>query len=228
MQSAIFNHYKGRRSNMREPAFLAIQAARSDFAHGYAPWERRELPAYAHGDVLRGRDAAGNKRTFVLAIVNDEDCDAPWERSEGHGPVSDWTSRAKAPGERVMNTDGPSKRYYDWAAAIQIAKRDSWGLSPEAVAALTAKLGRQPTKGEVTAESVRLDYEFLRDWCNDRWNYVGIVLLEMSHDEYRSAEFAADNPDYQKQAAALWGIESNATDYIQETVLELFSEALTN
>lgn len=66
---------------------------------------------------------------FELAVTIEPDSDsgAPWEESDGHGPVSDWTTRDKAPGELVLSHDRSAKRFYDYAEACRIARRDGWG-----------------------------------------------------------------------------------------------------
>lgn len=71
-----------------------------------------------------------NRRAFAFRIVPYCDMGAPWEEHDGHGPVSEWESRAKLPGEIIINQDGESRRFYDFAAACQIARRDGWGFLP--------------------------------------------------------------------------------------------------
>lgn len=69
--------------------------------------------------------------TITATIHADTDTRTPWEDDCGHGPVSDWTRRDKAPGELVLNSDHGSKRFYDYAEACRIARRDGWGtLAP--------------------------------------------------------------------------------------------------
>ena len=71
---------------------------------------------YFDGDkVLRGG------RTFKIIIERDEWYGAPWEECDGHGPVSEWTTRDKAPGERVLYADRRSKQFYDFATAVEWA-----------------------------------------------------------------------------------------------------------
>jgi len=65
--------------------------------------------------------------TFTLSLEHDSDHGAPWDKECGHGPVTDWIAREKLPGELVLNDDGRSKRYYDFAEACRIARRDGWG-----------------------------------------------------------------------------------------------------
>ena len=68
--------------------------------------------------------------TVTAIIEHDSDTGAPWQEDCGHGPVSDWTTRAKLPGELVLSTDRGLKRYYDFAQACRIARRDGWGWMP--------------------------------------------------------------------------------------------------
>jgi hypothetical protein len=135
-----------------------------------------------------------NGHTINLEWHHDEDCEAPWEHECGHGPVSEWTRRDKFSGERVLCSDRGSRRYYDFAKAIKIAKRDGWGLSDKETAKLAAKLGRKATRGEIIAESVERDFELLRRWCSDDWFWCGYVVTIEGTDYHES----------------LWGIDSDS------------------
>lgn len=165
--------------------------------------------------IFDGDEFTHAGRTFIVHIESEDDATPPWERADCHGPVSEWTSRNKLPGEWVLNSDGRGRarngrsRFYDAEAATRIAKRDRWGIGDDARAALAAKLGREPTAGEVTAEAVRRDYEFLRGWCADEWHYVGVCVRHVSQD------------DGEKYTNALWGIESSEHEYIAEVAAEL-------
>ena len=157
--------------------------------------------------------------TFRVDIENDGSNEAPWHKSDFHGPVSGWTRREKSPGELVLNQDRSSKRYYDLQGAMALAKKDGWSLCAADTAKLAAKLGHAPSKGEIRAEAVRRDYEDLRGWCNDDWRYVGVIVTLIPDDEESD-----DVPtDY---SYAIWGIESYSTDYLQETALELAEQAV--
>lgn len=156
-----------------------------------------------------------NGREFVASLYVDDCNDAPWDNSDGHGVVSDWEHRDKRPGERVLNEDGRSKRFYDVSASMKIAKRDGWGLCDEEKANLAAKLGRPPTAGEIRAAAVEKDFEFLRGWCNDEWHYCGIGVQLLDED---------GEPVGEEYEHALWGIESNADDYLKEVACELAAE----
>lgn len=160
------------------------------------------------------------ERTFEVRIYDDDDSQRPWERSDGHGPVREIRSRdEKRPGERIM-TSGERHAYvwaYDWQGAMQLAKRDGWGLGDKARAELARKLGRQPTPGEVRAESVRRDFEFLNGWVCDEWRYVGVVVMPIDPE--------TDEPDDSDEFTyALWGVKS-CGDYWREVARELADEA---
>ena len=79
------------------------------------------------GDYIETQHGA---LTIRATIEHDSGHGAPWEECDGHGPVSDWTTRAKRPGELVLCSDGSHKRYYDFAEACRIARRDGWGYMP--------------------------------------------------------------------------------------------------
>lgn len=155
---------------------------------------------------------------FKVRIEHDQDHSAPWIEHDGHGPVRETGYRnsaghvPKRAGERVLYKayrHGTSY-LYDWTEATRIAHRDGWGLAPEKLAALEAKLGRSATDGEVKAESVQLDFEYLRGWLNDEWHYVWVSVQNMN-----GAGFAS-----------LGGIESIDDSYITEVVHELADQII--
>lgn len=101
-------------------------------------------------------------------IEYDQHMGAPWDEHDGHGPVTEWTSRNKRPGELVLCTDRSQKRYYDYSAAVELARRDGWDAPPYT-----------GTKGERAARAALADYERLRQWCNDDWQWI-VVGVEVS------------------------------------------------
>ena len=150
---------------------------------------------------------------FTLTFTSDYDTHhgAPWDEEDGHGPVSDWTSRDKRSGEWLLCSDGRVRRYYDAAEANRIAKRDGWGLSDDALAALTRKLGHAPTKGQLAEAAVLADFHNLEGWANDRWHYVGVIVT-------------LRNPEGEEvDSESLWGVEDSG-DYYQEVAEELAEE----
>ena len=130
---------------------------------------------------------------IVATTERDDDAGAPWER-DGHGDVSDWIRRTKRPGELVLNRDRDRARYYDFAGAVKIAKRDGWGPgTPE--------------------QAARADFERLRDWCADRWEYVGVIVT-------------ASKEGIKLSRQSLWGIESDSGDYLKQVAREMAADAV--
>lgn len=157
------------------------------------------------GDTFTHKD-----HTFRIEIEHDPDIDEPWKEQDGHGIVSDWTRRDKSPGERVLCKDRSSKRYYDFQGTLARARKDGWGLYEAERAKLEQKLGRVPTKKEITAAAVELDFEHLRAWCNDDWQWCYIKVTMLDEDE--------NETDYTE---SIGGVESNAREHIQELAREL-------
>lgn len=171
----------------------------------------RHTYTYFDGDTF---EREGYK--FTVTHPFDDTGDAPWERCDGHGPVSKWERRSKRAGEHILCSDHGSHRFYAWQEAIELAKRDGWGLSDSAKADLCRRLGREPTKGEIREEAVKRDFEYLRGWCNDKWHYCGVVvtLLDSKGEETDESE-------------SLWGIEDNAYDYLRDTAHDLADEIIS-
>lgn len=142
--------------------------------------------------------------TITARVERDDDTTPPWEREDGHGEVSEWTSRDKKPGELVLSTDRNSRRYYDFAGAVKIAMHDGRSIAnpPEGA-----------TKRQIAALAAHKYFERLRDWCNDDWGYVGVVVTVSA----KGIELVT---------ASLWGIESDACEYLVEVANELIPEAM--
>jgi hypothetical protein len=138
-------------------------------------------------------------RKFRFESRYDDDCDPPWQREDGHGPVTDWVRREKRPNERVLSEgrDG-TYRYYDMQAAQQIALRDGWDAEPF----------HAGSRRQRAARAVEADFQRLYGWCNDRWGYIGIVITEAETGDRES----------------LWGIESDCHDYHITVADELADE----
>ena len=136
----------------------------------------------------------GTPFTARIAVERDDCAGAPWEECEGHGVVSEWTTRDKRAGERVICTDRHSKRYYDIAESMKIAKRDGWNAEPYT-----------GTKGERAARAVERDFEFCKGWLNDDWFYavVTVVLLDEDGKEIASESMSRVETlnDYWQEAA---------------------------
>lgn len=139
--------------------------------------------------------------TFRVRYERDDFMGEPWKEHDGHGPVSDWTRRAKRPGERVLVQDHGSRRYYDFAEAIQIARRDDWG--PEHCAVCGAEAGGIGTaaygtihasepadhpftaesKGATAARAAERDFAYLRGWCADEWEWTSVTVQQLEDGE---------------------------------------------
>lgn len=156
---------------------------------------------------------SGQDLAFSVDVEPDYDSGAPWENSDGNGPVSGWETRNKRPGELLLYKDGAFSRYYDFAEACRIALRDGWGIDPDRLAKWTERAGRAPTKRQIAASAARADYEYLRAWCSDDWHYVGVIVTLLNPDGTES--------DIQ---SSLWGIENSDSDYIRETARQLADE----
>lgn len=194
----------------------------SDFANVYAG----ETIEFTH-----------NGRDYVATIEHDESHGAPWEEHDGHGDVSEWTTRDKLPGEIVLTTERHGKRFYDFAGACKIARRDGWGFMPGGLKTEKLRNGYWRATGaglvshsrdinaatsdvykrhrasmtarQYAAGAAMADYECLRKWCNDQWFFCGVVVRRKDACECCG------------MSERLWGIESSAGDYLEDVAREL-------
>jgi hypothetical protein len=93
----------------------------------------------------------------------------------------DWDKKA---GEWKLSQGRFFRHFYDAKEAQKLALRDGWGISDAERAALAQKLGRDPTKREIAAKAVQIDFELLRDWCEGRWYYLDqtVSLWKLTYD----------------------------------------------
>lgn len=165
--------------------------------------------------IFDGQIMTHGAHSFRVNIERDDDLGAPWEEHEGHGPVSEWTTRDKKAGERVLSSDRSIKRFYDIAAATKTARAE-WSISDAKRTEIEAKLGRAMTNGEIAAHAVESDFEYLKAWCEDRWYWVGVVVTHIGPDDDSDK-----TPDY---GHALWGLESEDDEYIEDCALDLIRQ----
>jgi hypothetical protein len=150
-------------------------------------------------------------RTFAARVLPDHDEGAPWENSEGHGDVSEWTTRAKRPGELVLAESWRGqRRYYDFAGAVKRARNEGWNAAPYFPPG-------EETKGQRARKAALSDFNYLRAWCNDEWHYVGVTVTPVCT--------CCGSPD-PKRAESCWGIESTDDSYLRETAEELAGQFL--
>ena len=157
-------------------------------------------------DAYRTETRESGTMSFRIEWVYDHDCDPPWDREDGHGPVSDWEHRSKRPGEMILNSNRGSHRFYDFAEAVKLARKDGWNTAPF----------DWPTNGARAHAAALADFDYLRRFCNDQWHYCGIVVTLLDAD---------GDPD--SVDASLWGIESEGDDYHEEVIGELIAECLS-
>lgn len=128
-----------------------------------------------------------------VTFERDDSCGTPWDEEDGHGPVSGWERRDKRPGELILCSDNGCHRFYDFQEAVRIARKD-WGC-----------------RRQEAPEIARSDYDRLRRWCDDQWEYV-VAKVEI----VSSCGITLPHVDY------LGGIESDCTEGIEQ---ELTGEA---
>lgn len=157
--------------------------------------------------------------SFTMKLYRDDYMGEPWKEHDGHGVVSEWTSRDKAPSEIVLCSDRSSRRYYNWAESLKLALKDGWGPGEkrqvELETAIQGRFGRGPTKGEIAVEAVKADFKHLKDWCEDRWFWCGVAVT-----------FEKDGFSVDGYAHAVWGIESESDGYLLEMAKEIADEVL--
>ena len=103
---------------------------------------------------------------FNIEVDYDEFEGPPWLHCDGHGPVSDWTTRDKKPSEVVLSSIGGANLYYDFSKAMKKAKEELWDAAPYG----------QGTRGERAERAVRADIKYLRDYIDNVWVYVTLSV----------------------------------------------------
>ena len=143
-----------------------------------------------------------NGRSFTAELHYDSDRGAPWEEEDNHGPVSDWELRNKRPGEVIIAESGSFKRFYDFAEACRIARKDGWDVQPY----------RTGTARQIAARAALADMERMKAWCNNEWYYMGVIVREKGACRCCG------------ESESLWGLESDCGNYIKQVVQEMAEE----
>lgn len=141
---------------------------------------------------------------FRWSTRADCDSDTPWEREDGHGPVSGWERREKRPGEMILASNGSSKLFYDFQAAVKQARREGWDTEPYG----------QGTPGERAHRAAMSDFDHLRRFCNGSWAYCGVEVTLIDEDDEPFGTFEE----------SLWGIQDDDYKYIDEVAEELMEQ----
>lgn len=132
---------------------------------------------------------------FMLQIEQDYDAGLPWENDDGHGIV---TTDPSTPGALHLGAGW----YYDQHASLAKAEQDEWGLPPELAAGLAPH--------EVTYKAMLLDFQRLKDWAEEAWWYVGVIVTLLDLDGGKTREHES-----------LWCIESDSEAYLEQVGIEL-------
>lgn len=149
-------------------------------------------------------------RDFAVLLESDEDYSRePWNEFDGNGIISEWTSRGKHAGERVIARDGSRHRFYDFAATIRKAKIEGWDTAPDGIG----------TRGEKALRAVEADFDRWRRFLSGDWEYIGVIVAPIDYDE--NDEPIIDDSRVQ----SLWGIESDG-NYWREVATELAEEII--
>lgn len=139
-----------------------------------------------------------------IEIAPDDWNGPPWEDEDGHGPVSDWTDRPKRPGERVLHQDRGRRRYYDFQAAVEAARKEGWDSPPL----------RTGTPGEQAVRAVESDFRYLKEWCDDDWQYV-FVRVEVEDE---------DGNRFDDQLSGVGTFEGYSLEVAREMLADCFRE----
>jgi hypothetical protein len=130
-------------------------------------------------------------RAFRASFFYDPFMGAPWEENDGHGPVREVRNREeKRAGEIILEFEQNRYWLYNVQGATTLAL-DSWGLGDEEHAFLAAKLGRAPTKREISARAVEIDVSHLRKFLRGEWHWV-IVTVSLLDDDGKESSKHAD------------------------------------
>lgn len=150
-------------------------------------------------------------RTYTFSVktqADDAGFGAPWENQDGHGPVSEWTTRGKRAGEWTLVQDRSSRRFYDFAEACKIALRDGWDH-------LESKPEGEETPAQRASRAAKASFEYLKGWIEGDWWYVGVIVTLLDAD--------GEETEYSE---SLWGIESSSDDYILKVANDLSDEII--
>lgn len=163
-------------------------------------------------------------REYRVKIDQDEFADAPWDNSDGHGPVRRSNRRHvegesdKRPGERPLNS--PSRHeyqyYYDWQAACRTARVDGWNATPYDA----------PNRVQ---RAVLSDFDYLRGYLAGDWCYVSVTVTDDETGESDTAcgvenigRYAQDVAQELAEGLAL----AAARFATQESIERRFSDAM--
>lgn len=151
---------------------------------------------------------------FQVELEHDDSVKPPWKEFDCHGVVSNWRPiGSKRAEERILSRDRQSCLFYDWRASVAKAKKEGWRPTHENPRESEFEFNLRVAsmkRGEAAHLAVEQDFDRLRDWCDDRWRYVGVVVTDLEH----------------AHKASIWGVESDAHDHIASLMIELAEDIL--
>lgn len=131
---------------------------------------KNDIPRFTNSDGWTDTVDLRDGYSVRVKVEYDDCAGQPWKECDGHGPVSDWRPRnSKAPGERVLVEDRGKCRFYDFAGAVALARKDGWGAAGD----------DGMTAGAKAAHAAEKDFDYLHGYCNGTWYYV-VVTVEVS------------------------------------------------
>lgn len=157
--------------------------------------------------------------TIQVHWSDDPDMGPPWAVHDGHGVVIEGSDAERLAGQlpvdrfrRLSPFDRNSyDRYYDIEASLVVARRDRWGLCPDALDELQSQRGRSLADDEIIEAAVQADFEHLHAWCHDQWRWLAADVIV----DVRTREGSC----FLRDISCLGGIESTgAGGEIEELV----------
>jgi hypothetical protein len=140
------------------------------------------------------------KHQFTVSLVPEEEYRAPWDDDCIFDGVvsaaprrSGWprTCGDKRPYQRIFYVGRGNDAYlFDVQQYIKVAR--SHGCT-----------------GKQAHEQCLASFERLRQWGNDAWSYVGVIVARV------------DSEGEELESDSLWGIESDCDDYIAEVARDM-------
>jgi len=153
----------------------------------------------ASGDIFRRKGT-----WFQVNHVRDDHAEAPHKTCDGHGVVTDWMpvrdpQEAKNQGLRLLARDGGRALYYNYPLSLRLAVNDRWGGDGKTMS--------------TRRRHVLKDFNYLRGWYCDEWQYVGVIVQALTGK-------------HKGNKASLWAVESLSTRYLSDVARELADEVL--
>lgn len=170
-------------------------------------------------EVVSGELFRYRGRWFLFEIKRDEHMGEPWVVHDGHGVIHIGPPHPHN-GDNDYTLLGCGY-WWDTKASYARAVEEGWGVGDTELKAMAQTLGRAPTPQEITERACELDLERMRDWINDVWWWVGVVVtLVVKHQDAEDGYFKT------KYRESLWGIEADAGSYFAEVAKELAEQLI--